>query len=195
MPFLVGLKSEIHLVPVLFMTSLTGYGILKRTICLLISILWKPRLKSQKTRGRKRNLWKRSQLQNCFPSLKTPLFPLKDSLTIPCFRSIKSSFLTCPFRKGLSAGDPYLQQATGLLLLPRTGCALTASVTVPQKESLTVTVTATFPSLTAISDGILPENAGITDTVCTCSLHLIPKATFPFSLYWTLLPGTIPLAF
>ena len=39
MPFLVGLKSEIHLVPVLFMTSLTGYGILKRTICLLISIL------------------------------------------------------------------------------------------------------------------------------------------------------------
>lgn len=57
----------------------------------------KAKVKKPKTKGRKRNLWKRSQLQNCFPSLKTPLFPLKNSLTIPCFRSIKSSFLTCPF--------------------------------------------------------------------------------------------------
>ena len=68
----------------------------------------KSKVKSRKTKGLKPNLWKRLRLQNYFLSLKISLFPLKNSLIIPCFKSIKSIFLTCPLLKGLSARKLYL---------------------------------------------------------------------------------------
>ena len=50
------------------------------------------------------------------------------------------------------------------------------------KVSMTVPVTVTFPNLIATSDGIHPVPVFIMDTIYTCWLLLLQKATFLFFL-------------
>ena len=71
---------------------------------------------------------------------------------------------------------------TVLLLLLLPGSAGIVFVIVLLKVSMTVPVTATFPSLIVTSDGIHPVPVFIMDMIYICWLLLIRKATFLFSL-------------
>ena len=68
-----------------------------------------------------------------------------------------------------------------LLSLPQ-GSASLLPATVRKKESRIVPVAVSFPSLTAILDGILPETAFISATTYICLSPPTRKATFLFFL-------------
>ncbi len=72
-----------------------------------------------------------------------------------------------------------------LLSLPQ-GNAVIPSVTVRKMGSLIVPVTVSFPSLTAILVGFLPETDFILATTYICLSPLTPKVTSPFFLCWIL---------
>ena len=75
-----------------------------------------------------------------------------------------------------------------LLLLP-TGNEKSVSVNAKRMALLTASVTATFPSPTVISAGILPTTVIIMAMICTCLL--IPKVTYRYFLIFAVLPNMI----
>ena len=81
-----------------------------------------------------------------------------------------------------------------LLSLPQ-GNAVIPSVTVRKMGSLIVPVTVSFPSLTAILVGFLPETDFILATTYICLSPLTPKVTSPFFLCWILPQNMILMDF
>lgn len=75
-----------------------------------------------------------------------------------------------------------------LLLLP-TGNEKSVSVNAKRMALLTASVTATFPSPTVISAGILPATVIIMAMICTCLLIL--KVTYRYFLIFAVHPNMI----
>lgn len=79
------------------------------------------------------------------------------------------------------------------LLSPHTGSEKNGSVIVGKTDSLTVSVTVTFPSRIVISGGILPVTVFIMDTIYIC--WLILKVIYQCSLIIPVHQSMTPLNF
>ncbi len=134
-------------------------------------------------KGLKRNRLKRNRLNSSCTSWKIQpsLFP--NNSTVDCLTFIIRNSYKNPWSKNLLILIPWLLPATVLHLLPLPGNGSIVFVIVPLKVSMTVPVTAAFPSLILTSDGIPPVPVFIIDTIYICWLLLIQKATFRFFLY------------
>ena len=155
--------------------------------CLLISIPLRLLSKSVLQKGLKQNLLKRSLLSSSYKNWKILLSPFPNSLMVLCLTFLTGNSYSSLFLNSLLIPIRWLLPVTVLLLLLPQENGNIASVTVP--------VTATFPSLIATSVGIHPDPVFIMDTIYICWLLLIRKMTFLFSLCSTLPQDMIPMAF
>lgn len=142
----------------------------------------KASVKKPSAKGVKANLLKRSLLSSSYKNWKILPSPFPNSLMVLCLTFLTGNSYSSLFLNSLLIPIRWLLPATVLLLLPPQENGNIASVTVPLKGSMTVPVTATFPSLIATSDGIHPGPVFIMDTIYICWLLLIQRATFLFSL-------------
>ena len=140
-------------------------------------------LKSLLQKGLKRNRLKKSLLSSSYRNWKILLSPFPNSLMVLCLTFFIGNSYSSLFLNSLFIPIHWLLPATVLHLLPLPGNGSIVFVIVPLKVSMTVPVTAAFPSLIVTSDGIPPVPVFIMDTIYICWLLLIQKATFRFSLY------------
>ena len=150
--------------------------------CLLIYIPLRQLLKSLLQKGLKRNRLKKSLLSNSYRNWKILLSLFLNSLMVLCLTFLIGNSYSILFPNSLLIQIRWLLPVTVLLLLPLPGNESIVFVIVPLKVSMTVPVTATFPSLIATSDGIHHVPVFIMDMIYICWLLLIQKATFLFSL-------------
>ena len=98
------------------------------------------------------------------------------------FKIYHREFLSQSIAKGLIDPSNLSLAVMGHLLSLPQGSASILPATVRKKESRIVPVAVSFPSLTAILDGILPETAFISATTYICLSPPTRKATFLFFL-------------
>ena len=139
----------------------------------------KAKVKKPKNKGAKAESVEKITVAKLLPQLENTSFSLEGQPYHSLLQIYKKQFLDVSVSKGLICRGSLSAAGDGTPVVTSHRMRSHRICDCAPKESLTVTVTAAFPSLTAISDGILPENAGITDTVCTCSLHLISESDLP----------------
>ena len=133
------------------------------------------RIKKPAHKGTKAEPVEKVSVDQLLEQLETTSFVLDDQPYSSLFKIYHREFLSQSIAKGPS---PVMGH---LLSLPQ-GSASILPATVRKKESRIVPVTVSFPSRTAILDGILPENAFILATTYICLSPPTRKATFLFSL-------------
>ena len=150
--------------------------------CLPIYTPLRHLLKSLLLKGLKRNLLKKSLLSSFCRNWKILLSPFLNSLMVLCLTFLIGNSYSSLFLDSLLIPIPWLLPVMALLLLLLPGNGSIVFVIVPLKVSMTVPVTATFPSPIVTSDGIRHVPVFIMDTIYICWLLPIQKATFRFSL-------------
>lgn len=142
----------------------------------------KASVKKPSAKGAKAKSVEKYPLGSSCRNWKIPLSPFLNSLMVPCLTFITGNSCSSLFPDSLLIPIRWLLPVTALLLLRLPGNGSIVSVTAPLKASVTVPVTATFPSLIVTSDGIPPVPAFIMGTVYTCWPLPIQKATCRFFL-------------
>ena len=140
----------------------------------------KTKVKKPKTKGTKADSVEKVTVADLLPTLEKTDFKLDEQPYSSLFKIYQKEFLEISVSTGLIHADSLALAGDGTPVVTSHRERKNVSVNVKRMGSMTVIVTAIFPSLTVISDGTPLGTVIIMDMTCICLL--IHKVTYLYSL-------------
>ncbi len=157
-----------------------------RNLCSFFVII---KIKYNKTKGTKADSVEKVTVADFLPTLEKTDFKLDEQPYSSLFKIYQKEFLEIFVSTGLIHAYALALAGDGTPVVTSHRERKNVSANVKRMVSMTVIVTAIFPSLTVISDGIPLGTIIITDMTCICLL--IHRVTYLYSLIFPVLQNMI----